>query len=378
MSSTAGQPIKCRAAVCWAAGQTLKIEDIEVAAPRAGEVRVKVTATGVCHTDEYTRSGADAEGVFPVILGHEGAGIVESVGEGVTSVKPGDHVIPAYIPHCGECKFCTSNKTNLCSKIRATQGKGVMPDGTSRFTCNGQTIYHFMGTSTFSEYTVVAEISLAKISETAPLEKVGLLGCGISTGYGAALNTAKVEKGSTCAVWGLGAVGLATIMGCKEAGASRIIGIDLNADKFEAAKQFGATECISPKTLGDKKLTDHLVEITDGGLDYTFECIGNVKTMREALESCHKGWGQSVIIGVAAAGQEISTRPFQLVTGRVWKGTAFGGYKGRKDIPHLVQQYEQGRLKVDEFISHNVQLAEINHVFDLMHEGKCLRGMVHF
>ncbi|XP_031550857.1 alcohol dehydrogenase class-3-like [Actinia tenebrosa] len=376
MADTAGKPIKCRAAVAWEAGKPLTVETIEVAPPKANEVRIKILATGVCHTDAYTLSGVDPEGLFPCILGHEGGGIVESVGKGVTKVKPGDHVIPTYIPQCGECKFCKSPKTNLCGKIRGTQGKGVMPEGTSRFTCNGKTVYHFMGTSTFSEYTVVADISCAKVNEKAPLNKVCLLGCGISTGYGAALNTAKVEPGSTCAVWGLGAVGLATVMGCKVAGATRIIGVDINPTKFMLAKQFGATECLNPKDY-DKPTQEVLVEMTDGGLDYTFECIGNVNTMRQALEACHKGWGTSVIIGVAAGGKEISTRPFQLVTGRVWKGTAFGGYKSGDGVPKLVDDYLAGTLKVDEFITHNMPLDKINEAFDLMHKGESIRSIVH-
>lgn len=369
------QIIKCRAAVAWAEKQPLSLETIEVAPPKAGEVRIRIHATGVCHTDAYTLSGADSEGKFPVILGHEGAGIVESVGPGVTKFKPGDHVIPLYVPQCFECKFCKSSKTNLCQKIRVTQGSGVMPDGTSRFTCNGKTLYHFMGTSTFSEYTVVADISLCKVDEKAPLEKVGLLGCGISTGYGAALNTAKVEPGSVCAIWGLGAVGLAAIYGCKKAGASKIIGIDVNPDKFEIAKKFGCTDFINPKDY-TKPIQEVVVEKTDGGCDYTFECVGNVNTMRAALEACHKGWGVSTIIGVAASGQEISTRPFQLVTGRVWKGTAFGGWKSVESVPKLVEQYMKGELMIDEFITHILPLDKVNEAFDLMHEGKSVRAIV--
>lgn len=348
-----------------------------MAPPKAHEVRIKILATGVCHTDSYTLGGNDSEGKFPCVLGHEGGGIVESVGEEVTRVKPGDHVIPLYIPQCGDCKFCRSPKTNLCSTIRATQGQGVMPDGTARFSCKGQTLYHFMGTSTFSEYTVVADISVCKVADNAPLEKVCLLGCGISTGYGAVLNTAKAEPGSTTAVWGLGAVGLAAVMGCKVAGASRIIGIDINPDKFPLAKEFGCTECVNPKDY-DKPIQQVLAEMTDGGLDYTFECIGNIHTMRAALESCHKGWGTSVIIGVAAAGQEISTRPFQLVTGRVWKGTAFGGWKSCSSVPKLVDDYLAGKLKVDEFITHTMPLDKINEAFDLMHSGKSIRAIVNF
>lgn len=370
------QVIKCKAAVAWAEKQPLTLETIEVAPPKAGEVRIKIVATGVCHTDAYTLSGADPEGKFPVVLGHEGAGIVESVGEGVTKFKSGDHVIPLYIPQCFECKFCKSTKTNLCQKIRITQGNGVMPDGTSRFTCKGQSLYHFMGTSTFSEYTVVTDISLCKVNEAAPLDKVGLLGCGISTGYGAALNTAKVEPGSTCAIWGLGAVGLATIYGCKKAGATRIIGVDLNKDKFDIAKRFGATEFVNPADYPDKPIQQVIVDLTDGGCDYTFECVGNVKTMRAALEACHKGWGVSTIIGVAGAGQEISTRPFQLVTGRVWKGTAFGGWKSVESVPKLVEEYLRKELMIDEFITHTLPLEKINEAFDLMHEGKSIRAIV--
>lgn len=377
MSNTEGQVITCKAAVAWEPKKPLSIETIEVAPPKAGEVRVKITASGVCHTDAYTLGGLDSEGVFPVVLGHEGAGVVESVGEGVTKFKPGDHVIPLYIPQCYECKFCKSPKTNLCPKIRATQGKGVMPDGTSRFTCKGQQVYHFMGTSTFSEYTVVAEISLCKIDETAPLDKVGLLGCGIATGYGAALNTAKVEKGSSCAIWGLGAVGLAVAMGCKAAGATRIIAVDINSAKENVAKQFGCTEFVNPKDF-DKPIQEVLVEKTDGGLDYTFECVGNVNTMRAALESCIRGWGVSVIVGVAEAGREIATRPFQLVTGRTWKGTAFGGWKSVESVPKLVTQYLNKELMVDEFITHTMSIEEINEAFTLMHEGKSIRSIVKF
>jgi len=375
MSDHTGKSIKCRAAVAWEAKKPLVIEEVEVAPPKAGEVRIKVLATGVCHTDAYTLDGHDPEGLFPCILGHEGGGIVESVGEGVTCFKAGDHVVPLYIPQCYDCKFCKSPKTNLCGKIRMTQGKGVMPDGTSRFTCKGQTVFHFMGTSTFAEYTVVAEISLAKVNETAPLNKVCLLGCGISTGYGAALNTAKVEKDSTVGIWGLGAVGLAVAMGAREAGASRIIGIDINPDKFEIAKKFGCTEFVNP-TDHSKSIQEVLVEMTDGGLDYTFECIGNVKTMRAALEACHKGWGQSVIIGVAGSGQEISTRPFQLVTGRVWKGSAFGGWKSRDSVPKLVDAYLNKKVMVDEFVTGEVSLEQINEAFSLMHAGKSLRTVV--
>ncbi|XP_042210061.1 alcohol dehydrogenase class-3-like [Homarus americanus] len=373
--STKGQVITCKAAVAWEKEKPLTLEDVEVSPPKAGEVRIKVLATGVCHTDAYTLDGHDPEGIFPVILGHEGGGIVESVGEGVTSVKEGDHVIPLYIPQCRECKFCLSPKTNLCGKIRATQGKGVMPDGTSRFICKGKQIYHFMGCSTFSQYTVVSEISVAKVNDSAPLESVCLLGCGLSTGYGAAVNTAKVEPGSTCAIFGLGAVGLAVAMGCRAQGAKRIIGIDLNSNKFELAQPFGCTEFVNPN---DHKspIQEVLVNMTDGGCDYTFECIGNVDVMRAALEACHKGWGESVIIGVAASGKEISTRPFQLVTGRVWKGTAFGGWKSRDSVPKLVEDYMSKKIMVDEFITFKKPLNEINNAFELMHQGKALRSVV--
>ncbi|XP_014247527.1 alcohol dehydrogenase class-3 [Cimex lectularius] len=373
--STAGQTIKCRAAVAWAPKQPLSIETVEVAPPKAGEVRVQIITTAICHTDAYTLDGHDPEGLFPCILGHEGAGVVESVGDGVTSVQPGDHVIPLYIPQCKECKFCKSQKTNLCSKIRTTQGKGLMPDSTSRFSCNGKQLFHFMGCSTFSEYTVVAEISIAKVNEKAAMNKVCLLGCGVSTGYGAALNTAKVESGSNCAIWGLGAVGLAVAMGCKAAGASRIIGVDTNPDKFAAGKKLGCTECINPKDF-DKPIHEVLIDMTDGGLDFTFECVGNVMTMRSALEACHKGWGTSVIIGVAAAGQEISTRPFQLVTGRTWKGSAFGGWKSRDSVPKLVEDYLQGKIDLDSFVTHELKFEEINEGFDLLHSGKSLRTVL--
>uniref|UniRef100_H9GL12 S-(hydroxymethyl)glutathione dehydrogenase n=1 Tax=Anolis carolinensis TaxID=28377 RepID=H9GL12_ANOCA len=370
--------IKCKAAVAWESGKPLSIEEVEVAPPKAHEVRIRINGTaGVPILMPYTLSGADPEREFPCHPGHERAGIVESVGEGVTKFKAGDTVIPLYIPQCGECKFCLNPKTNLCQKIRVTQGKGVMPDGTSCFTCKGKQVLHFMGTSTFSEYTVVADISLAKIDASAPLDKVCLLGCGVSTGYGAALNTAKVEPGSTCAVFGLGGVGLAVIMGCKVAGASRIIGIDLNKDKFTKAKEFGATECISPED-SKKPIQEVLVEMTDGGVDYSFECIGNVHVMRAALEACHKGWGVSVIVGVAAAGQEIATRPFQLVTGRTWKGTAFGGWKSVESVPKLVAEYMSKKMKVDEFVTQNLPFEKINEAFELMHAGKSIRTVLKF
>jgi len=376
-NTTIGKVISCKAAVAWAAKEPLKIETVEVAPPKSGEVRIKVIANGLCHTDLYTLSGQDSEGVFPVILGHEGGGIVESVGENVTSVVPGDHVIPLYIPQCNDCKFCKSGKTNLCGKIRSTQGKGVMPDGTTRFKCNGKDLFHFMGTSTFSEYTVCAEISVAKVSKEAPLDKVCLLGCGISTGYGAVLNTANIEEGATCAVWGMGAIGLAVIMGCKERNASKIIAIDINNDKVKIAKEFGATDFVNPKEH-EKPIQQVLSDMTDGGLDYTFECVGNIHTMRAALESCHKGWGESIIIGVAAAGKEISTRPFQLVTGRVWKGSAFGGWKSRESVPKLVDAYMEKKMKIDEFITHNFKLEEVADAIEAMHSGNCIRSIIHY
>ncbi|MEW6999021.1 S-(hydroxymethyl)glutathione dehydrogenase/class III alcohol dehydrogenase [Colwelliaceae bacterium BS250] len=369
--------IKSRAAVAWGPGKPLTIETVDVAPPKAGEVLVKVIATGVCHTDAFTLSGDDPEGIFPCILGHEGGGIVEQIGEGVTSVAVGDHVIPLYTPECGECKFCLSGKTNLCQKIRETQGKGLMPDGTTRFSINGQPIFHYMGCSTFSEYTVLPEISLAKINKKAPLEEVCLLGCGVTTGMGAVKNTANVEEGATIAVFGLGGIGLATVIGAAMAKASRIIAIDINESKFDLAKKLGATECINPKDY-DKPIQDVIVELTDGGVDYSFECIGNVNVMRSALECCHKGWGESVIIGVAGAGQEITTRPFQLVTGRVWRGSAFGGVKGRSELPEYVERYLNGEFKLDDFITHTMGLDKINEAFDLMHEGKSIRTVIHF
>ncbi|AVP86497.1 S-(hydroxymethyl)glutathione dehydrogenase/class III alcohol dehydrogenase [Aeromonas hydrophila] len=371
------QSIKCKAAIAWGPGQPLSIEEIEVMPPQAGEVRVRIVATGVCHTDAFTLSGEDPEGVFPCILGHEGGGIVESVGEGVTSVKVGDHVIPLYTPECGECKFCKSGKTNLCQKIRATQGKGLMPDGTTRFSKDGQPIYHYMGTSTFSEYTVLPEISIAKVDPAAPLEEVCLLGCGVTTGIGAVMNTAKVKEGESVAIFGLGGIGLSAVIGARLAKAGRIIAIDINESKFELARKLGATDCINPNDY-DKPIQEVIVELTDGGVDFSFECIGNVKVMRAALECCHKGWGESVIIGVAGAGQEISTRPFQLVTGRVWRGSAFGGVRGRSELPSYVQRYMQGEFKLDDFITHTMPLEQINEAFDLMHEGKSIRSVIHY
>jgi S-(hydroxymethyl)glutathione dehydrogenase/alcohol dehydrogenase len=354
--------MKSRAAVAFAKGEPLQIVEIDVAPPKAGEVMVKITHTAVCHTDAYTLSGDDPEGVFPAVLGHEGGGIVVQVGEGVTSVAVGDHVIPLYTPECGMCKFCLSGKTNLCQKIRATQGKGLMPDGTSRFSYEGKPLYHYMGTSTFSEYTVVAEISLAKINPTAPLGVMCLLGCGVTTGIGAVHNTAKVKEGDTVAVFGLGAIGLAVIQGARQAKAGRIIAIDTNPGKFGLAKVMGATDCINPKDF-DKPIQDVIVEMTDGGVEFSFECIGNVNVMRAALECCHKGWGESVIIGVAGAGQEISTRPFQLVTGRVWRGSAFGGVKGRTQLPGMVEDAMRGEIDLDPFITHNMPLDQINEGF---------------
>ena len=369
--------IKTRAAVAWAPGEPLKIEEVDLMPPQKGEVLVRIVASGVCHTDAYTLSGSDPEGVFPAILGHEGGGIVEAVGEGVTGLAIGDHVIPLYTPECGECKFCKSGKTNLCQAIRATQGKGLMPDGTTRFYKDGKPIYHYMGTSTFSEYTVVPEIALAKIRKDAPLEKVCLLGCGVTTGMGAVMNTAKVQEGDTVAIFGLGGIGLSAIIGATMAKAGRIIAIDINESKFEIARQLGATDCVNPKNY-DKPIQDVIVEMTDGGVDYSFECVGNVHLMRSALECCHKGWGESVVIGVAGAGEEISTRPFQLVTGRVWKGSAFGGVKGRSELPDYVQRYMDGEFELDTFITHTMGLDEINTAFDLMHEGKSIRTVIHF
>jgi S-(hydroxymethyl)glutathione dehydrogenase/alcohol dehydrogenase len=369
--------IKSRAAVAWGPNQPLKIEEVDVMLPRKGEVLVRIVASGVCHTDAFTLSGEDPEGVFPSILGHEGGGIVEMVGEGVTSVEVGDHVIPLYTAECGECKFCKSGKTNLCQAVRATQGKGLMPDGTTRFYKDGQPIYHYMGCSTFSEYTVLPEISLAKVNKEAPLEEICLLGCGVTTGMGAVMNTAKVKKGDTVAIFGLGGIGLSAIIGARMVGASRIIGIDINEKKFELAKQLGATDCINPQHF-DKPIQEVIVEMTDGGVDFSFECIGNVNVMRQALECCHKGWGESVIIGVAGAGQEISTRPFQLVTGRVWRGSAFGGVKGRSQLPGIVEQYLAGEFGLQEFITHTMALDEINDAFDLMHAGESIRSVVHF
>lgn len=368
--------IKSKAAVAWGPGEPLKMEEVDVELPKKGEVLVRIVATGVCHTDAFTLSGDDPEGVFPSILGHEGGGIVEMVGEGVTSVNVGDHVIPLYTAECGECKFCKSGKTNLCQAVRETQGKGLMPDGTSRFSKDGEPIYHYMGCSTFSEYTVLPEISLAKVNKNAPLDEVCLLGCGVTTGMGAVLKTAKVQEGDTVAIFGLGGIGLSAIIGARMTGAGRIIGIDINESKFDLAKQLGATDVVNPNNF-DKPIQEVIVEMTDGGVDYSFECIGNVNVMRSALECCHKGWGESVIIGVAGAGQEISTRPFQLVTGRVWRGSAFGGVKGRSELPGIVEQYLNGDFGLQEFITHTMGLDEINDAFDLMHKGESIRSVVH-
>ena len=369
--------MQVRAAVAWEAGQPLSIETIDLEGPKAGEVLVQIKSTGVCHTDAYTLSGKDPEGIFPCILGHEGGGIVTEIGEGVTTLKVGDHVIPLYVPECQECKFCTSGKTNLCQRIRDTQGKGLMPDGTTRFSKDGQPIYHYMGTSTFAEYSVIPEISLAKINPAADLEKVCLLGCGITTGIGAVLNTAKVEAGATIAVFGLGGIGLSVIQGAVMAGAGRIIAIDINPDKETMARKLGATDFINPKDHTDP-IEKVVVDLTDGGVDYSFECIGNVNVMRSALECCHKGWGESIIIGVAGAGQEISTKPFQLVTGRVWRGSAFGGVKGRSELPGYVEKYQAGQINLDDMVTYTLPLEEINKAFDLMHEGKAIRSVINF
>ncbi|GAB55277.1 S-(hydroxymethyl)glutathione dehydrogenase [Glaciecola punicea ACAM 611] len=371
------QFIKSKAAVAWAANQPLSIEEIDVMLPKAGEVLVKIIATGVCHTDAFTLSGEDPEGLFPVVLGHEGGGVVEQIGEGVTSVSVGDHVIPLYTPECRECKFCLSGKTNLCQKIRETQGKGLMPDGTSRFYKDGKPLFHYMGCSTFSEYTVLPEISLAKVNKKAALDEVCLFGCGVTTGIGAVMNTAKVQPGNSVAIFGLGGIGLSAIIGAVMAKAGTIIAVDINESKFALAKKLGATHCINPKDY-DKPIQDVIVELTDGGVDFSFECIGNVNVMRSALECCHKGWGESVIIGVAGAGQEISTRPFQLVTGRVWRGSAFGGVKGRTELPDYVEKYLKGDIKLDDFITHNMSLEHINEAFELMHAGKSIRSVIHF
>ncbi len=367
--------MKTRAALAFSAGKPLEVEMVDLEGPKAGEVLVELKATGICHTDAFTLSGADPEGQFPVILGHEGAGVVLEVGPGVKSLKPGDHVIPLYTPECRECKSCTSHKTNLCTSIRATQGKGVMPDGTSRFSFKGKPVLHYMGCSTFANHTVMPEIALAKIRPDAPFDKVCYIGCGVTTGIGAVIFTAKVEAGANVVVFGLGGIGLNVIQGAKMVGANMIVGVDLNPSREAIARQFGMTHFVNPKDVkGD--LVTHLVELTGGGADYSFECIGNVNTMRQALECCHRGWGQSIIIGVAGAGQEIATRPFQLVTGRVWRGTAFGGARGRTDVPKIVDWYMDKKINIDDLITHQMPLEKINDAFDLMHEGKSIRSVV--
>jgi S-(hydroxymethyl)glutathione dehydrogenase/alcohol dehydrogenase len=369
--------MKTRAAVAYKAGQKLVVETVDLDGPRAGEVLVEIKASGVCHTDEFTRSGADPEGLFPAIFGHEGAGIVVDVGPGVTTLKKGDHVIPLYTPECRQCKACTSHKTNLCTAIRATQGKGVMPDGTSRFSVGGEMVHHYMGCSTFSNHTVLPEIALAKIREDAPFDKVCYIGCGVTTGIGAVINTAKVEAGANVVVFGLGGIGLNVVQGARMVGANMIVGVDLNPAREKLARKFGMTHFVNPKEVkGD--LVPHLVELTGGGADYSFECIGNVDVMRQALECCHRGWGMSVIIGVAGAGQEIKTRPFQLVTGRTWKGTAFGGARGRTDVPRIVDWYMDKKINIDDLITHVMPIEKINDAFDLMHSGESIRSVVTF
>jgi S-(hydroxymethyl)glutathione dehydrogenase/alcohol dehydrogenase len=369
--------MKARAAVAFEAGKPLAIEDVELEGPRAGEALVEIKATGVCHTDEFTLSGRDPEGLFPAILGHEGAGIVVEVGPGVASVKPGDHVIPLYTPECRQCEYCLSGKTNLCQAIRATQGQGLMPDGTSRFSLRGRPLLHYMGTSTFSNFIVVPEIALAKIRDDAPFDRVCYIGCGVTTGLGAVINTAKVRPGDKVIVFGLGGIGLNVIQGARLSGAVMIVGVDLNAKKRALAEKFGMTHFVNPREVrGD--LVPYLVDLTKGGADFSFECIGNVRVMRQALECCHKGWGTSIIIGVAGAGEEITTRPFQLVTGRVWKGTAFGGAKGRTDVPKIVDWYMDGKIQIDPLITHRLSLEQINRAFDLMHSGESIRSVINF
>ncbi|MEQ9641737.1 MAG: S-(hydroxymethyl)glutathione dehydrogenase/class III alcohol dehydrogenase [Alphaproteobacteria bacterium] len=364
-----------KAAVAHKAGEPLTIETVQLEGPKAGEVLVEIKATGVCHTDEFTLSGADPEGLFPAILGHEGAGVVVDVGPGVTSVAKGDHVIPLYTPECRQCKSCLSGKTNLCTAIRATQGQGLMPDGTSRFSMGGSQVFHYMGTSTFANYTVLPEIALAKIRPDAPFDKVCYIGCGVTTGIGAVINTAKVKPGDNVVVFGLGGIGLNVIQGARLAGANKIVGVDINPARKPLAEAFGMTHFVNPKDVeGD--LVPYIVDLTDGGADYSFECIGNVEVMRQALECCHRGWGESIIIGVAGAGQEIATRPFQLVTGRVWRGTAFGGAKGRRDVPRIVDWYMDGKINIDDLITHTMPLADINKAFDLMHAGESIRSVV--
>ncbi len=367
-----------RAAVAHKAGAPLAIETVQLEGPKTGEVLVEIKATGICHTDEYTLSGADPEGLFPSILGHEGAGVVVDAGPGVKSLKKGDHVIPLYVPECRECEYCVSQKTNLCQSIRITQGKGLMPDGTSRFSLHGKKLHHYMGTSTFSRYTVVPEIALAKIREEAPFDKVCYIGCGVTTGIGAVINTAKVEPGAKVVVFGLGGIGLNVVQGARMAGASMIVGVDLNPKRRALAEKFGMTHFVNPKDMAESELAPFLVNLTKGGADYSFECIGNVKVMRQALECCHKGWGVSVIIGVAPAGAEIATRPFQLVTGRVWKGTAFGGARGRTDVPKIVDWYMEKKINIDDLITHRLEFEDINKGFDLMHAGESIRSVVVF
>jgi len=368
--------MKSRAAVAWAANKPLSIETVEIGGPEAGEVLVEIMATGICHTDAYTLSGLDSEGKFPAILGHEGAGIVREVGAGVTTLKPGDHVIPLYTPECRQCKTCLSQRSNLCTAIRSTQGQGVMPDGTSRFSCDGGEVFHYMGCSTFSNFTVLPEIAVAKVRADAPFDKICYIGCGVTTGIGAVVYTGKVWPGANVVVFGLGGIGLNVIQGARMVGADKIIGVDLNPSKAEMAKKFGMTDFINPDEVGRDKVVQAIVDLTGGGADFSFECIGNVNTMRQALECCHRGWGQSIIIGVAEAGKEISTRPFQLVTGRVWKGTAFGGARGRTDVPKIVDWYMEGKINIDDLITHTMPLDEINTAFDLMHEGKSIRSVV--
>ena len=369
--------MKVRAAVARKAGEKLSIETVDLDGPREGEVLVEIKATGICHTDEFTLSGADPEGIFPAILGHEGAGVVVDVGKNVTSLKKGDHVIPLYTPECRQCEYCLSRKTNLCVSIRATQGRGLMPDGTSRFSCNGEPVFHYMGTSTFANFSVVPEIALAKIRKDAPLEKVCYIGCGVTTGIGAVINTAKVEPGARVVVFGLGGIGLNVVQGARMAGAEMIVGVDLNPNRRAIAEKFGMTHFVNPSEVeGD--LVPYLVDLTKGGADYSFECIGNTKVMRQALECAHRGWGQSIIIGVAGAGQEISTRPFQLVTGRVWKGTAFGGARGRTDVPRIVDWYMDGKINIDDLITHVLPFEQINEGFDLMRRGESIRSVVTF
>ncbi len=370
--------MKTRAAVAWKAGDPLTIETVDLEGPGPGEVLVEIKATGICHTDEFTRSGGDPEGLFPAILGHEGAGVVLEVGPGVTTVRPGDHVIPLYTPECRQCKSCLSRRTNLCTAIRATQGQGLMPDGTSRFSIGGENIFHYMGCSTFANHTVLPEIALAKVREDAPFDKICYIGCGVTTGIGAAIWTAKVWPGANVAVFGLGGIGLNVLQGARMAGADKIIGVDLNPERQEIARRFGMTHFINPDDVGRDKVVQAVVDLTGGGADFSFECIGNVHTMRQALECCHRGWGESIIIGVAGAGQEIATRPFQLVTGRVWKGTAFGGARGRTDVPKIVDWYMEGRIDIDSLITHTLPLEDINKGFDLMHAGESIRSVVVF